>query len=94
MHSNRNEFWDSRSPRSNGVATAGFIVGIVGFLLSWIPLVGIPIGHIMGVIAIILSIIGMIRASVVQTGRSTAAAGLVFGIVTVVLKSIPLLNLL
>lgn len=87
--------WNSSPHRPTNVfAIIGFIIGITGFVLSWIPFVGIPIGHTLGILTIIFSAIGMARAGRSLSGRSIATIGLVLGILTVVFKSIPLLNLL
>jgi hypothetical protein len=79
--------------QSNTMATAGGIVGIVGYGLAWIPALGIPIGLVMGIIAIVLSAIGLGRTQYVDSGRGMAVAGLVLGILTVIWKLIPGLNL-
>ncbi|MFB5190692.1 hypothetical protein [Alicyclobacillus fastidiosus] len=79
---------------NNGFAVAGFVVSAIAFVLSWIPLLGIPIGHSLGVIGLILSIIGMVQASRLGSGGGMAVFGLVLSIITIVLKSIPILNLL
>ena len=79
---------------SNAMATAGGIIGIVGYALAWIPALGIPIGLVMGILAIILGAIGLGRAQHVYTGRGMATAGLVLGILTVIWKLIPGLNLI
>ncbi|WP_067625910.1 hypothetical protein [Alicyclobacillus acidiphilus] len=89
--------WNSRngaSPGSNMFALAGSVIGIIGFVLSWIPIFGVPIGYTLGILAIIFSAIGLARANRLAAGHSAATAGLILGIMTVVLKSIPLINLL
>ncbi len=48
----------------------------------------------MGILAIILGAIGLGRAQHVDTGRGMATAGLVLGILTVIWKLIPGLNLI
>lgn len=78
----------------NGMATTGVALGIIGFILCWIPLAGIWLGWPLGVLSVIFSGIGLSRANRIQLGRSAAIAGLVLGIVTIVLKSIPVFNLL
>ena len=76
------------------MATAGGIIGIVGYALAWIPVFGIPIGLVMGILAIILGAIGLGRTQYVATGRAMAMTGLVLGILTVIWKLIPGLNLI
>ncbi len=81
-------------PQSNGMATVGLVLGILGFILSWIPLIGIWIGWILGILAIIFSGIGIARAGQTNMGKVAAIIGLVLGILTIIFKSIPFVNLL
>lgn len=81
--------------QKNGMATAGGVLGIVGFVLGLIPLVGIWFGFILGVLAIIFSGIGLSKSSMIDgVGKGLAVTGLVLGIVTVIIKLIPGVNLL
>jgi len=84
------------SGRSNGIATVSGVIGFAGFVLSWIPLLGIWIGWVMGVTAIVFGGVGLAMAGHLprRTGYAMAMVGVILGIVTVVLKSIPILNLL
>jgi hypothetical protein len=79
---------------SNIAGTTGGVCGIVGFVLGWIPLLGIFIGFVLGVIAIVFAGIGVSRAGRTGVGKGLATTGLVLGILTVVLKLIPGINLL
>ncbi len=79
---------------SNSAAKTGGVVGIVGAALSLIPFLGIIIGLIMGVIAIVFSSIGLSRSSQLPDGKGMATAGLVLGILTVIFKLIPGINVL
>ena len=79
---------------SNGLATAGGVLGIIAFLLGWIPLAGIFFGWPLGVLAVVFGGIGLSKANKGYNGKGLAIAGLVFGILTIILKSIPGLNLL
>ncbi len=82
------------APRpSNGSATAGGVLSIVAFVLGWIPLLGIVIGLVLGLLAIIFGGIGLGRSKVAG-GGGMAAAGLTLGILTVIFKLIPGINLL
>lgn len=86
---------DPKPHHTNILSLAGLIVGILAFILSWIPFFGIPIGHTLGILSIILSAIGIYQApKLYGAGKLIGVSGLVLGIITVVLKSIPLLNLL
>ncbi|MHB8590206.1 MAG: hypothetical protein ACYDA0_15390 [Candidatus Dormibacteraceae bacterium] len=79
---------------SNTMATVGGILGIVGWVLAWIPFVGIFFGLLLGLLAVIFSSIGLSRAQFVNNGKGMAIAGLVLGILAVVWKLIPGLNLI
>ncbi len=79
---------------SNAMATVGGAIGIVGAILSLIPFIGIPIGIVLGILAIIFSSIGISRASYLNKGKTIATVGLVLGILTVIFKLIPGINLL
>jgi hypothetical protein len=89
------EYVAPSQPASNGMATTGGVLGIVGFVLGWIPWIGWFFGLVLGVLAIIFSAIGMARAGKLPdaAGRGLAIAGLVLGITIVVLKMIPALTL-
>jgi hypothetical protein len=78
----------------NGIGRAGGAIGIAGAVLSLIPLLGIIIGIPMGLVAIILSSIGLSRAGRLNDGNGMSVAGLVLGILTVIFKLIPGINLL
>ena len=82
--------------RSNGMATAGGVLGIAGIILSWIPLAGIAFGLVLGILAIVFSGSGLSRSSQTSPplGRGMAVTGLVLGIITVAFKLIPGFDLL
>ncbi len=69
-------------------------MGIVGAVLSLIPFIGIIIGIIMGIIAIVFSSIGLSRSAQLRDGKGMATAGLVLGILTVIFKLIPGIDVL
>jgi hypothetical protein len=73
----------------NSIGNAGGIVGIIGAVLSLIPIIGILIGLLMGVIAVVLGAVGLARQP-----KGMAVTGLVLGILTIVFKLIPGVNLL
>jgi hypothetical protein len=76
------------------MAISAATLGIIAFILSWIPILGMFIGWIMGVLAIIFGGIGLSRATSLQVGKGLAVVGLVFGIVTVILKMMPVVGVL
>lgn len=68
-----------QAPTRNGLGIAALVVGILAFLVSWIPFIGI-LGIIGGIAAVVLGILGMRE---VQRGRANNRAlsltGLVIG---------------
>lgn len=82
------------APESNAMATTGGVLGIIGWCLAWIPFLGIIIGLVLGILAVIFASIGLGRAQQTNSGKAMAIAGLVLGILTVVWKLIPGLNVL
>lgn len=72
----------------NGMGTAALVLGILGLLLAWIPIIGF-IGFILGALAIALGIIGIVRAG---KGRATnlvvAGIGTGLGVVAVILSTV------
>jgi hypothetical protein len=82
-------------PNTNGLATAGGVVGIVGIVLSLVPLFGIVIGFIMGILAIVFGGVGLSRFNATGIGsKNLAVTGIVLGVITVLMKIIPGFNLL
>jgi hypothetical protein len=80
--------------QGNGAATAGGVIGIFGAVLSLIPLLGIFIGIPLGIIAIVLSSVGLSRVARLGAGQGMAVTGLVLGILTVIFKLLPGVNVL
>jgi hypothetical protein len=65
--------------RGNGLAVAGLVCGIVGFLFAW---------FILGPLAIIFGGVGWNRANHGAKGRGMAIAGVVLGVVQIVLYAV------
>lgn len=64
----------------NGFAVAAFVLGLVGFLVTWIPFfIGLFLGGLPDVLAIVFGICGIVRANRVRRGMGLAVAGLVLG---------------
>ncbi|GLI27688.1 hypothetical protein ARHIZOSPH14_19300 [Agromyces rhizosphaerae] len=65
----------------NGFAIAALVLGIWGFLTTWIPFfIGLILGAVPDLLAIIFGILGIVRANRVGgTGLGIAIAGLVLG---------------
>ena len=73
---------------SNGLATAGFVLGLLGFLGSFIPVVNA--GAIaLGVLGVILAAIGLAKAKGLGgAGKGLAVSGIVLGVLSVVVAII------
>lgn len=69
---------------SNGLATAGFVLGLLGLLSSWIPVLNI-VGIILGVIGVVLAAVGLAKSKKVNAGKGLAIAGLVLGVLAVII---------
>ena len=68
---------------SNGLATAGFVLALLGFLSSWIPVLNI-LGMILAVVGAILAAVGLARSKRAGVGKGLAFAGLVLGVLAVI----------
>lgn len=73
------------APKSNGMATASLVLGIVSIALGWI-LAGI-LGIITGILAIILAVVAKkkIKQDPNMGGKGAATGGMVTGIIGTVL---------
>ena len=64
----------------NGFATAALILGICGFVLTPIPFfIGLFLGGIPDVLAIIFGIVGLVKANQIHKGFAMALVGLILG---------------
>jgi hypothetical protein len=70
----------SAPPPKNGIVTAGLVLGIVGFVLCWVP----GLGFLVGISAIIFSAIALSKAA----RKGKPITGLALGIVTVLVNAI------
>ena len=67
----------------NGLATAGFVVALLGFLGSFIPVINIG-GIVLGVVGAVLAVVGLVKSRTTGSGKGLAIAGLVLGALAVV----------
>ncbi|SDQ39482.1 hypothetical protein SAMN02800687_1710 [Curtobacterium sp. UNCCL20] len=66
--------------QGNGLAVAALILGIAGFLFTGIPFfIGLFLGGIPNILAIIFGITGIVRARRVGVGFGMALTGLILG---------------
>ncbi|WP_098458222.1 DUF4190 domain-containing protein [Flavimobilis soli] len=68
----------------NGLAVAGFVLGLLGFLGSFVPVLNIG-GIIMGLVGVVLAIVGLTKAKNTGTGKGLALAGVILGALAVVI---------
>ncbi len=66
---------------NKGKAIAGLVLGIVGVIFSWVPI----LNFILGILALIFSGLSLSKK---EPGRGMAIAGLILGIVTLVISVI------
>ena len=69
--------------QGNGLAVAGMVLGIIGVVFAFIPFLGVVLGIILGLLALVLGGVGLGRAKdPSRGGRGQAITGVVLGIVT------------
>ncbi|AHH94351.1 hypothetical protein GCM10010174_21760 [Kutzneria viridogrisea] len=74
-------------PRENGLALAGFVIGLIGALLGLVPLVLVWLSLLLGALGIVLSAVGYARKRSGLAGQGgLAIAGLALGICAVLLS--------
>ncbi len=69
---------------SNGLAVTGFVLGLLGLLLCWIPVLNF-FGILLGILGAVFGTIGLVSSKKTGTGKGLAIAGLVMGVLAVVL---------
>lgn len=68
-------------PKGNGIALAGMLMAIASILLFWFPLVGAGIG----VVALVLSIVGVTRKN---RSKGKAIAGIIIAVIGILLGAL------
>jgi hypothetical protein len=69
---------------SNGLATAALVLGIIGTVLSFIPLIG-GFGAFIGGVGLALAIAGFLVARKRGVGQGKSIAGLVLGLASIII---------
>jgi hypothetical protein len=70
---------------SNGLGTAGFVIGVIGLVLSFIPLIGVVAWPLV-ILGIIFSAVGIAKAAKGRaTNKGLAISGLVVSIIGLVI---------
>jgi hypothetical protein len=73
-----------------GLAIAGFVTALVGFVFALFPLLNI-IAPVPGIVGLVLSAVGRSQAKARGGGSGLATAGVVLGIVVIMLTIISLI---
>ncbi len=68
----------------NGAAVAALIIGILSFLVAFIPYIGLA-GVLGGIAALILGIVGRKKAKQVNNGAGMAMAGIITGVLGIII---------
>jgi hypothetical protein len=69
------------APASNGPATAALVLGIVGVVLFFVPV----IGFVCAILGVVLGAVGIGRANAGAMGKGQAIAGVILGAVGILL---------
>lgn len=67
--------------KSNGMATAGFVLALITVFFGWIPIAG----WITWLLGLIFSAVGLSKAKELEAGKGLAIAGLVISLIGIVL---------
>lgn len=70
--------------RSNGLATAGLVVGIIAAVFSFIPVIGV-VAWGLAPIALVLSLVGLVKSGRAHNGRGKSIAGIVLSVVALIM---------
>ena len=74
---------DPDAPRTNGIAVAALVLGIVGLAVGVIPLfIGLVLSFLPTVLAILFGLIGLARTSTRHSGFVPALLGVLLGSLT------------
>ena len=71
--------------QGNGPAVAALVLGILGLLLAFIPFLGVILGILLGLLAVIFGAVGVSRSKdQFRGGKGMAIAGIVLGVLAVI----------
>lgn len=70
-------------PGTNGLAIAGFILALLGLLGSWLPFLNL-VAILCALVGGVLSVIGLVKAKTIGSGKGLAISGLIVAVVGVV----------
>jgi len=81
-------YQDAPQAPKNGLGTTALILGIIGLLFAWIPIIGF-LGLVLGVLATIFGIIGIVRAHKgTATNMVMTYIGAGLGVLSIVLSTV------
>ena len=69
---------------NNGLAIAGFVLGIIGLLIAFIPFVGF-FGALLALVGLVLAVVGLLRAGE-RGNRGLAIAGIVCSAIALIIS--------
>jgi len=69
---------------SNGLATAGFVLGLLGLLGSFIPVINVG-GIVLGVVGAVLAAVGLTKAKKLGAGKGLAISGIILGVLALII---------
>lgn len=73
----------NQTVKNSGLATAGMVLGIIGVVLAWIPIISFT-AFILGALALIFGIVGIAQTGEgKKTGRGKAIAAVVLAVVAI-----------
>lgn len=73
-----------QKPLSSGMAVTAFVVGLIGFLTAFIPVIN-AVSIVGGIVAVVLGVLAVRKANAGQAaGKGLAVAGLVLGALAVI----------
>ncbi len=68
----------------NGLATAGFVLGLLGVLGSFIPVINV-VAIVVGVVGAVLAAVGLVKSKSSGAGKKLAVSGIVLGVLAVII---------
>lgn len=69
---------------SNGMAIAGLVLGLIGLLGSFIPVLNIG-GIVIGLVGAVLAAVGLVKAKQSGVGKGAAVAGIILGALSLII---------
>ena len=71
--------------QGNGPAVTALVLGILGLLLAFIPFLGVILGILLGLVAVIFGAVGLGRSKdPYRGGKGMAIAGIVLGVLAII----------